>query len=130
MYVKSRLCTVLLVKLYTRESWVEVTSCHLRMQFSSKWTPSFSTITGNGSLSTWCMSVKASIAYLTSFYIFLAFGADVVTAWNEGIIKKDDGLGCKMTLPLNKIQVKMSFCANPPKGDCITLNFILVTAVM
>jgi len=49
---------------------VEITSCHLRMRFSSKWTPSFSTITGNGSLSTWCMSVKASIAYLTSFDIF------------------------------------------------------------
>jgi hypothetical protein len=50
------------------------------MQFSSKWTPSFSTITGNGSFSIWLMDMKAPIAYLTSCDIFsVAFSAIIVT---------------------------------------------------
>jgi len=44
------------------------------------------------------MSVKASIAYLTSIDIFLALGANVVTPWNEEIIKIGDGLGCMITI--------------------------------
>jgi hypothetical protein len=44
------------------------------------------------------MSVKASISYLTSIDIFLAFGANVVTPWNEGIIKIADSLGCMITI--------------------------------
>jgi|TergutCu122P5_1016488.scaffolds.fasta_scaffold906337_3 hypothetical protein len=42
--------------------------------------------------------MKASIAYFTSIVIFLAFGANFVTPWNEGIIKIGVGLGCMITI--------------------------------
>lgn len=44
------------------------------------------------------MSVKAFIAYLAISDIFLAFGANVVTPWNERIIKIGNGLGRMITI--------------------------------